>query len=154
MTLQQILDLLVQDRGPIILIIIVATTLVQISPIKINPWSTLFRWLGQQLNKEVIEKIDNVEDRLNTHINESIEVELRSRRVSILDFSSSVIRGVNYHKEKFDFMVAECDNYESYCKENNIKNGVAEASIAEIRRVYQEHLHNSDFLTGKEEHHD
>lgn len=146
MTLHDLMKLLVEDRGPILLITCIALTLVQIAPIKINPWEAIFNWFGKQLNKEVITKIDSLEDRLNTHIKDSEETELRERRTNILDFSSSVLRGVNYHKEKFDFMIAECDSYEKYCAKNNIKNGVAEASIAEIRRIYQERLRSNDFL--------
>ena len=146
MTFQDIVNQVVSDRGPILAIFFSAITLIQISPIKLNPWSAIFAWLGKQLNKEVIDKMDELEERLEDHIKDSSEAELKARRTSILDFSSSVIRGVNYHKEKFDFMINECDSYEAYCKDNDIKNGVAEASIAEIRRVYQERLRNDDFL--------
>ena len=146
MTMQQLMEMIVADRGPIVLVIVAVMTLLQVTPIKINPWSAIFKWLGKQLNTDVINKIDNVEKRLDKHIQESEESDLKARRVSILDFSSSIIRGVNYHREKFDFMINECDSYEKYCKENDIKNGVAEASIAEIRRIYQEHLRNADFL--------
>lgn len=149
MTFQQIVEQLVADRGPIFAVFLAAITLVQIAPIKLNPWSYIFGWLGKQLNKEVIDKIDEVEKRLDTHIKDSDEAELKARRTNILDFSSSVIRGVNYHKEKFDFMITECDNYEKYCKENDITNGVAIASIAEIRRIYAERLRDDDFLREK-----
>lgn len=149
MTIQQLMEMIVADRGPICLVILIALTLLQIAPIKINPWSAIFKWLGKQLNTDVIKKIDDVEKRLDEHIKDSLESELKARRVSILDFSSSIIRGVNYHREKFDFMIKECDSYEEYCKKNDIKNGVAEASIAEIRRIYQEHLRNADFLIEK-----
>lgn len=147
MSVQQIAETIVADRGPILVTILIAMTLVQIVPIKLNPWDAIFRWLGRRLNKEVMEKVNTIETRLDAHIEISTEAELRARRASILDFSSSVIRGVNYHREKFDFMIAECDSYEKYCKENDIMNGVAEASIEEIRRVYKEHLQKNDFLT-------
>ena len=150
MTIQQIAEAIVADRGPIILVIVAMMTFVEITPIKLSPWSAIFNWFGKKLNKEVIDKIDKLEGRLDTHIKDSEEQELRSRRTSILDFSSSVIRGVNYHREKFDFMINECDQYEKYCVKNEIKNGVAEASIAEIRRIYQEHLRNNDFLVESE----
>lgn len=147
MTIKDLVELLAQDKGPISFTIIIAMTIIQVIPqIKLNPWSAIVRWIGRQLNEEVIEKINTVETRLNSHIHDSEEQDLKARRTSILDFSSSVIRGVNYHREKFDFMIAECDSYEKYCKDNEIKNGVAEASIAEIRRIYKEHLRNDDFL--------
>lgn len=150
MTLKDILAIVIEDRGPILLCVVIAMSLVQISPIKLDPWTAIFNWIGRNLNKEVIDKIELVEDRLDNHITESQEIELKNRRTNILDFSSSIIRGVNYHKEKFDFMIAECDSYEKYCKDNSIQNGVAEASISEIRRIYQEHLRQGSFLTEKD----
>ena len=36
------------------------------------------------------------------------------------------------------------------CDDNGIKNGVAEASIAEIRAIYQDKLHRNDFLQKDE----
>lgn len=149
MTLKDILEMIVADRGPISLLFIVAMTILQIAPININPWSALFRWFGKQLNQDVIKDIDEVKEQLNQHIKDSEESELKARRTTILDFGSSVIRGVNYHKEKFDFMINECDAYQEYCRRNNIQNGVAEASIAEIRRIYQDHLRNDDFLVDR-----
>ena len=146
MTIQQLFEMIVQDREPIALIVLIAMTIIQVTPIKLNPWSAIFKWIGKQINKEVVEKIDVIEKRLDDHIENSTEAELKVRRMAILDFSSAILRRTNYHREKFDFMIKECDSYEAYCTENNIKNGVAEASIAEIRRVYQEHLRNSDFL--------
>lgn len=150
MTIQEIAESIVADRGPIILVIMLMMTFVEVTPIKLNPWTAIFNWFGRRLNKEVTVKIDKIEDRLEHHIKESEEGELKARRMSILDFSSSIIRGVNYHKEKFDFMINECDQYEQYIIDNKVKNGVAEASIAEIRRIYQEHLRNHDFLVESE----
>lgn len=149
MTIKELLEMVVDDRGPILFILGILMTGVQISPIEINPWDAIFRWLGGHLNKEVIEKIQEVESRLDKHIRDSEQIELRTRRTNILDFSSSVIRGVNYHKEKFEFMINECDAYEEYCRDNNVKNGVADASIAEIRRIYKDHLRKDDFLVEK-----
>lgn len=149
MTIKEIMEMILNDRGPILLTTFITMTGVELSPLKINPWGALFNWLGNRLNKEVIEKVDTIEKRLDKHIADSEQSDLKARRTSILDFSSSVIRGVNYHREKFDFMIAECDSYEQYCKDNHVKNGVAEASIAEIRRVYKERLRNSDFLVEK-----
>lgn len=150
MTIQEIAESVVADRGPIILVVMLMMTFVEITPIKLSPWTAIFNWFGKRLNKDVTDKIDKIGEKLEHHIKESEEIELKTRRMSILDFSSSIIRGVNYHKEKFDFMINECDQYEKYCKDNDIKNGVAEASIAEIRRIYGEHLRNNNFLVESE----
>lgn len=48
--------------------LLILMTLVQITPIKINPWSAIGRALGNALNKDVIDKLEKVENRLNEHI--------------------------------------------------------------------------------------
>lgn len=160
MTLKQIIEALFQDGGPIILLFVIATTLVQVAPIKINPWSAIVRWVGDRLNTSVVEKIDNldskvdkledkvekIEDRLDKHIEDSAKAEIRARRQAILDFASSLIRGDNYTREKFEFMVGECDSYKKYCADNEIINGVADASMREIKRVYEERYRTGSFL--------
>lgn len=153
MSFKEIFEQLFADRGPIIAIFLIATTIIQIAPLKLNPWTALFRWIGNKLNTSVLDKIEEVEDkvdtiegRLDSHIADSRVSEVRSRRQAILDFASSLIRGENFHKEKFEFMIAECDSYEKYCKDNNIINGVADTSIREIRRVHEERYRTNSFL--------
>ena len=153
MTVKEILEQLFADREPIIFLFIVATTLIQIAPIQINPWSAFFKWLGKQLNKEVIDKVDTMETRLNKHINNYEEGKVTAMRRSILNFASTTIREysesrtVSCSKEMFEFMISECDRYEKYCNDNNIPNGVAITSIKEIRRIYQECVRSGYFLT-------
>ena len=153
MTVKEILDMIVHDRGPIIATIIILMSLIQIAPIKLDPWTAIISWLGSHLNKDVIDKMDSLEkrvkdvdDRLSDHINKSELEKLEKRRATILEFGSSVMRGINYHQEEFNFMIKECDFYEEYCNKNGVANGVAKASISEIRRIYQEKLRSDDFL--------
>ena len=39
-------------------IVLVAMTLIQISPIKLDPWSAIARAVGRAINKDVIDKLD------------------------------------------------------------------------------------------------
>ena len=39
-------------------ILFVVLTLVQVAPIKVNPWTALGRSIGRVLNKEVMDKIE------------------------------------------------------------------------------------------------
>lgn len=153
MTIKQIIDLISADGSKWLLILFVVASIVQISPIKLNPWTALVNWLGKALNKPVIEKvehvdkkIDEVDKKLNTHIAESENQILQTTRSEILSFGSSIISGKNYNKEKFDFMISKCDMYEKYCRENNVANGVADATIREIRRIYGLRLSDGSFL--------
>lgn len=154
MTIKEILEMLFEDRGPIIMLFLIATTLVEIAPIKLNPWKKLLKWFGSLFNSDVMmkltdvdHKVGDIETRLNDHIKASDEMDLKARRSAILDFASNLMRGQNYHKEKFEFMIRECDSYEKYCRDNGVINGVADASITEIRRIHAEKLRTNGFLS-------
>ena len=46
------------DLLPMLLPVLVALlSLVEVSPIKINPWSGLAKWLGRAINGEVLESV-------------------------------------------------------------------------------------------------
>ena len=49
-------------------ILLILMTLVQIAPIKINPWSAIAKLIGRAINGEVLKKLDSVEKRLDCHI--------------------------------------------------------------------------------------
>jgi chromosome segregation ATPase len=128
--------------------------------IKWNPWSSFFNWVGSKINskidnkidvvrseiKDLNEKINKVQNDLSDHITESSIKSLEDTRRDILDFCNACMKGEKHTKEQYDFMIKKCDNYETYIAENNVKNGVIEAAIKEIRRLYEERLHKNDFL--------
>ncbi len=153
MKIQEIIALISNDGATWLVVIFIITSLIQISPLKLNPWTKLANWLGVSLNKPVMAKIEELSDtieavdkKLDTHIRESENKSLQDTRSEILSFGSSIISGNNYTKEKFDFMIAKCDQYEEYCKVNQVANGVADATIKEIRRVYSVRLSENSFL--------
>lgn len=134
--------------------VIVLMTLIQVVPIKINPWS----WLLKKLNKlftgelseqikQVDKKIDAVSNKLNNHIEESNAKDLRERRESILDFASAIAEGKRqYTKEQYEQMLVECDNYTMFCDEKKFRNAVAEESISLIRHSYMDKMLHNSFL--------
>lgn len=157
MTVKSIVELIIeaikQDRAGWAVIILLAMTVIQISPIKLDPWTKIANFIERGLNKMVLEKVDKigkkvdlVEEKLNNHILESESSALQQKRSDILSFGSSIISGKNYNKEKFDFMISCCDEYEKYCHENKVANGVADATIKEIRRIYSVRLSEGSFL--------
>lgn len=129
----------------IITIVIIFTTLIQISPLKLNPWDFCLGWIGDRLNSHIIKKVDALDTKLTEHIVESRDSSVKQKRERILNFVEEGMSGRRYTKETFEFMIRECDDYETYIKKNDIKNGVIEASITEIRRRYLDHVHNADF---------
>lgn len=139
--------------------------------IKWNPWSSLIKWIGSQFNSKIDANIDSkiklvqsdiqavdkkveylqhevtkVQDDLTNHIKESEMKSLQDTRRDILDFGNACMNGRKHTKEQFDFVIKQCDEYEKYIKKTDTKNGVIEAAIHEIRRLYEKCIHENSFL--------
>lgn len=129
-------------------------SLVEISPIKINPWSAIMKWLGRAFNAEVIESIETVQanqaetrKRLETHISTDERREVDHCRGRILRFNNELLREIPHTKEEFIEILKDIDDYERYCKTHaDYANGRAVHAIANIGRVYDERLSKHDFL--------
>lgn len=150
MSLQDLLEMInisemTGATGFIVALIVILMTIIQIAPIKINPWDFLLGWIGDRLNSHIIKKVDGLDAKLTEHVEESRDGTIKRKRARILQFVEDGMSGKRYTKEAFDFMIMECDEYEAYVQKCGKKNGVIEASIKEIRRRYSDHIHNADF---------
>ena len=133
---------------------VVILSLVEISPIKINPWSSLAKWLGRAINSDVIKELEAVKktqaetrERLEAHINANDKREADNCRTRILRFNNELIREIPHTKEEFVEILKDIDDYERYCKEHtDYANGRAVHAIANIGRTYDERLEKHDFL--------
>ena len=137
-------------------------TLIEISPIKINPWSWVFKMLKwvwrsfcRSMNAEVLEKLSNVEseqqdtkDKLEKHIKLDDEREADKVRASILHFNNELLRDIPHTKEEFVEILAKIDWYNDFCETHkDYRNSRAVHAIANIERVYDERLKKHDFLS-------
>ena len=109
----------------------------QITPVRLNPWDSILRWVGNRLNRTISDRVDTIEQKLDEHIQESSEERIRKIRTDILDFGNACMNHRPHTKEEFEFVIAECDQYERFIEGSNQKNGVAAATIKEIRRLYE-----------------
>lgn len=128
--------------------------------IKWNPWSTLIKWIGSKFNTKIDtkmddvrteiraldSKIDKVQNELSNHISESEVKAIQDLRRDILDFCNACMNGRRHTKEQFDFVIKQCDEYESLTKNGHIPNGVIEAAIREIKRLYDKCIQEHSFL--------
>lgn len=143
MTLETIKQI-VLSGGSVLLIIM---TLVQVTPIKINPWSWLGRCIGRVINGEVIAKVDELNKELADHKAKSEERHATLCRAHILRFGDEVLHGIPHSKEGYDNILLDIDSYEEYCdKHPCYKNNVAIATIQHIKKMYQIHLEKDSFL--------
>lgn len=137
--------------------------------IKWNPWSSLIKWIGSKFNdkidakidalnksmdskiQSVDEKVDKLQSDLSAHVLESENKNLQDIRRDILNFCNACMIGQCHTKEQFDFVIHQCDYYETYIHDHDIKNGVIEAAIKEIRRLYEKCIQEHSFLKEGEE---
>lgn len=121
-------------------LLLVLMTLVQIAPVKLNPWSWLARAIGRAVNAEVIKKLD-------AHITMDDRRCADGHRARILHFNNELLRDIGHTQEEFFEVLAEIDAYEEYCREHpEYPNNRAVLAIENIREVYKERLKKHDFL--------
>lgn len=127
--------------------LVILMTLVQLSPIKVNPWSAIGRAIGRALNGDVIAKLDKVENRLDEHIRMDDERNADLHRARILQFNTELLRNIRHTEEDFNEILYNIDCYEKYCTEHpEYQNNRAVHAIKNIDRVYDECMENHDFL--------
>lgn len=136
-------------------VLLALMTLVEIAPIKVNPWSKIAKAIGRAINADVLDEIKNVKDtqaktkaRLDEHIRVDDERNADSHRQRILQFNNELLRDIPHSREDFIEILAEIDFYEGYCKTHkDYKNSRCVHAIANIGRVYDERMKKHDFLS-------
>ena len=128
-------------------ILLVAMTLIQIAPIKLNPWSALAKAIGRAINGEVIAKVDRLERELLDMKENQEERDAISCRARILRFGDETIHGVRHTKEHFDQILRDITTYERYCDDHpNFENNTTVLTSQRIKDIYEECLKKADFL--------
>lgn len=124
-------------------------TLLQIAPVKINPWSWLAQAIGRAINREVLNKLGELEKRLDKHITTDDRRTADGSRTRILHFNNELLRDLPHTKEEFIEVLAEIDAYEKYCRDHpDYPNNRAVLAIENIRDTYKRRLDKHDFLQG------
>lgn len=71
--------------------VLVLLSLIEVSPIKINPWSRLAKIIGHALNAEVLEQQKQTQKKLEEHIQVDDERNANLLRTQILRFNDELI---------------------------------------------------------------
>ena len=140
MSLQEIL--LSGGLGTVVLL-----SMIQIAPVKVNPWSAIGEAIGRAINGDVLKEVRDTRAELDKHIKLDNERNADLHRARILQFNNELLRDIPHTREDFIDILEEIDCYESYCKSHQeYKNNRAVHAIANIERVYDERLEKHDFL--------
>lgn len=127
--------------------IVVLMTIIQVTPIKVNPWSWLARTIGRAINREVIDKVDALSKDVKENKEADDEQWASLSRSHILRFGDELRHGMSHSKEHFDQILIDITKYEQYCKDHpRYLNDIANATIKHIKKTYQECLDEDNFL--------
>ena len=128
-------------------LVLAAMTVIQITPVKLDPWSWLAKAIGKAINADVLAKLGEVEKRLDKHITVDDQRAADGNRTRILHFNNELVRNLKHTKEEFVEILAEIDAYEEYCRSHpEYPNNRAVIAIDNLRDVYKERLKKNDFL--------
>ena len=121
--------------------------LLQLAPVRIDPWSWLGKKLGRALNGEVLDKLERLERRMDKMEQQDERDKMATARIRILRFGDECTRGVSHSEEHFNQVLDDVNAYERYCNAHpEYKNAKAVLTIARIKEIYAERLENGDFL--------
>ena len=136
-------DLLLPCSG----LLIALLTLIQIAPIKINPWSAIAKALGRAINKEMMDKLESLDKEMKQLRDATALESALNCRVRILHFGDETLHGQKHTKEHFDQILRDIDKYEHYCSTHpEFENNVTVLTSARIKEIYQKRLADGDFL--------
>lgn len=172
MKLHELICLLKDHSSLWIAALIALSLIIEITPIKLNPWSWVAKKIGTAFNGEVMKEIGNLKSDMGKEIGnlktemgnvnkevqgikkdvadireEAKEREATNRRARILEFGDEILHEVDYSKEHWDSVLMDCSAYEHYCDDHpHYMNNVAKATIKHIKHMYAKHLEDDSFL--------
>lgn len=136
-----------QSALDIIFWVFVGSGIIQLSPIRLNPWSWIGQQIGKVLNEEVISKIQGLEGDVKQIRDDLNEDRAVTARVRILRFNDELLQGLRHSKESFDQALSDIDNYEFYCMNHvEFKNNRTVMAVQNIKKKYEKCMLDNDFL--------
>lgn len=142
MTIQQIWDVVHDNPGFYTAVIIIILSLVEVSKIKLNPWSALGKIIGKLLG---IESVSNKLDALEKKVDEN---QATTIRVRILHFEDELQNEKKHSKDSWDQAMDDIERYERYTSDHpEFKNNITVASISHIKKTYSKLLEERAWTT-------
>ena len=117
--------------GWAVMLILILMSLIQISPIRLNPWDRIFSWLGKKMN-------GHVQDQLKELRKQVRDMWVNNHRNQILVFAREARGGIEHSSDEWTNIQNMIADYETFCEENKITNGIVKADSEYIRNLYQE----------------
>lgn len=132
--------------GSVTLIIAFLGVFVEITPIKINPISSLLKYCGSKLNEDLRKDIKEMKSDIEKLDNKVDANEIDRIRWEILDFSNSCRNKRKHTRDEFLHIIELNQKYHKIIKEKGIENGQIDLEYDFIEGIYKKCLENNTFL--------
>lgn len=119
---------------------------VQFTPIKINPWTTLFKWVGRLINAELKEEIAELKKALKEQDKSIDENEKDRIRYEVLEFANSCRHGRKHTKDEFQHIIVLNTKYHRLLEKTDDENGVFDEEYKYILELYEMCQRENKFL--------
>ena len=103
MNLKEIISQL--NAGYVAAGIAVLLSLIQISPIKLNPWDGILGWLGKKLNGSTEKRLEELQKQVR-------DMWINTHRQSILTFARECRADMHHDAEEWNHILSIADEYE------------------------------------------
>ena len=114
------------------------SVVVEITPIKINPWSKILKSIGKIMNQDLCVEMKNINEKLKVVSSRVDENEIDRIRYEILDFSNACRNNREHSKDQFQHVIDINKKYHKILEENGLENGIIDVEYDYILRVYKD----------------
>lgn len=124
----------------------VLSIVIEVAPIKINPWTKLLKGIGNRMNADILKRLDEVETQLKKQDDKIDNNEKDRIRYEILDFARACRKHEQHTKEEFDHIFEQYDKYEVILAKLEQPNGKVTQAMRFLSSIYQEILETDGFV--------
>ena len=136
-----------RNYNPIIwIILLIGSFILQIAPIKISPWTSLFKWIGKTIMNNACSKLDELNEKIDSLDKEITENEKDRIRWEVLSFANSCRNGHKHTKDEFQHIITLNNKYKKLLEKTHDSNGVFELDYQYIKELYAQNSQINDFL--------
>lgn len=130
----------------VIVVIVALGAFVEIVPIKLNPLSSIIKWVGDCLNSETKKQLSSISEKLEDLSCRIDKIEINDMRSTILDFANSCMNERKHTKEEFEHVIDLKNNYDEIIETKGLKNGRVDLAFKFISDLYIKCLNENTFL--------
>ena len=112
-------------------LLVLLLSLIQISPLKLNPWDHVFGWIGKKTNGATAKRLEMLEKQIR-------DMWINNHRQCILTFARECRANIEHSSDEWTNVLNVAEEYEKYVEKNNVTNGIITQDTAYLRMLYQE----------------